>query len=132
MARKLYRQIGERIRSLRKLARLTQEQLAEQADLSVQFVGFIERGQAKPTIDTHGHARGTLPFGSLDSLEKLAAALGAPIEGFFRFQKDSLQEAKEGIQQIGRLLKSRRPEEIHLFQTLIEQVLEIYPSGKRS
>lgn len=58
--------------------------------------------------------------------------MGTPIEGFFRFQKDSSQEAKESIQQIARLLKSRRPEEARLFQGLIEQVLQTYQTGKRS
>jgi len=117
MARKLYRQIGERIRNLRKLARLTQEQLAERADLSVQFVGFIERGQAKPT---------------LDSLEKLAAALGARVEDIFRFQRGELQEAKEGIRQITRLLKNRDASEINLFRAIIEQTLQTYQPGKHS
>ena len=117
MATKVYRQIGERIRGLRKLAHLTQEQLAEKADLSVQFVGFIERGQAKPT---------------LDSLEKIGGALGVRIEDLFRFQKKGEQQTREEIQQVVRLLKNKRPEEIRLFHHLIEQVLEVFLPGKRT
>lgn len=117
MSTQLYRQIGERIRSLRKLARFTQEELAERADLSVQFVGFIERGQAKPT---------------LDSLEKLAKALRVRIEDLFRFPKNYSQQTKEEIQQIGWLLRDKRPEEIRLFHHLIEQVFEAFLPTKRT
>ena len=37
--------LGVRIRTLRKAAGLTQEQLAEIADISVNFMGYVERGQ---------------------------------------------------------------------------------------
>jgi transcriptional regulator with XRE-family HTH domain len=44
--------LGEIIRSYRKQAGISQERLAEKADLHHNFVGEIERGQKAATIDT--------------------------------------------------------------------------------
>ena len=43
--------IGEAVRYHRKAARLTQEKLAEKADLHPVYVGEIERGEETPSID---------------------------------------------------------------------------------
>jgi transcriptional regulator with XRE-family HTH domain len=43
---------GETVRRLRKQAGLSQEALAERANLSADFVGFIERGENVPTLTT--------------------------------------------------------------------------------
>ena len=43
---------GATIRRFRKEAGLTQESLAERADLSADFLGFIERGDNVPTLTT--------------------------------------------------------------------------------
>ena len=57
----LYRDFGKRVKQQRKLAQLTQEKLAEKAGISFAFVGHIERGTRKCSVDT---------------LVKLANALG--------------------------------------------------------
>ncbi len=44
--------MGQRIRRIRKEKRLTQEQLAEMADLSAPFLGHIERGSRVASLDT--------------------------------------------------------------------------------
>lgn len=48
----LYQGLGKRIRQQRKLLRMTQEQLAEQAGISLSFLGHIERGTRKASLDT--------------------------------------------------------------------------------
>lgn len=53
--------LGQRIRRYRQVKKLTQEQLAERADISASFMGHIERGSR---------------IASLDTLMKLCAALG--------------------------------------------------------
>ena len=45
-------QIGERIRSLRKRNGMTQEQLAEAANLSVPYISHMERGLKRPSLET--------------------------------------------------------------------------------
>lgn len=63
------KELGKRIRELRKLKGLTQEELGEKADLSYQFVGEVERGKVNI---------------SFDSLLKIARALEIDIGNFFR------------------------------------------------
>jgi transcriptional regulator with XRE-family HTH domain len=43
--------LGEAIRTRRKRVRLSQERLAEQADLNPKYLGEVERGRAKISID---------------------------------------------------------------------------------
>ncbi len=47
-----YQVIGERIRRSRKKAGLTQEKLAELVGISLPFLGHIERGTRKPSLET--------------------------------------------------------------------------------
>ena len=47
-----YVKLGERVRKQRILNQLTQEQLAESAGISTSFVGHIERGEKKASIET--------------------------------------------------------------------------------
>jgi transcriptional regulator with XRE-family HTH domain len=58
------RLLGEAIRVRRKQAELSQEHLAEKADLSTVFISRVERGKESP---------------SLDSLVKIAKALKARV-----------------------------------------------------
>jgi len=51
-AEALKKKFGRRVRSLRKLRDLTQEQLAEAGGISPEYVGKIERGQASPSFDS--------------------------------------------------------------------------------
>jgi transcriptional regulator with XRE-family HTH domain len=71
-AKTLKTQFGRRVRSLRKLRDLTQEQLAEAADMSPEYVGKIERGQSSPSFDAIAHLASALdvePAGLFDFSE---------------------------------------------------------------
>ena len=56
----ILQKFARKIKDLRKLNRMSQEQLAEKADLSPTYIGNLERGEQNPT---------------LTSLEKIADAL---------------------------------------------------------
>jgi transcriptional regulator with XRE-family HTH domain len=58
------RLLGETVRIKRKKAGLTQEKLAEKADLSTIFISRVERGKESPSVD---------------SLVKIARALGVRV-----------------------------------------------------
>ena len=58
------RLLGEAIRAKRKEASITQEKLAEKANLSTVFISRIERGRESPSVD---------------SLLKIAQALGVRV-----------------------------------------------------
>ena len=47
-----YRDLGARIRSVRRQMGLTQEQLAEQVGISASFLGHIERGTRVASLET--------------------------------------------------------------------------------
>lgn len=47
-----YRELGSQIRVLRRRHGLTQEQLAEMIDVSTSFIGHMERGTRKASLET--------------------------------------------------------------------------------
>lgn len=47
-----YNDLGQRVKRVRLLRELTQEQLAEKADVVNSYVGVIERGEKKASINT--------------------------------------------------------------------------------
>ena len=47
-----YVQLGKRLRIRRKVLELTQEGLAEKINVSTSFIGHIERGSRKLSVDT--------------------------------------------------------------------------------
>ena len=59
------KQLGETIRAERLARKLTQEQFAEKSDLSVNFIGNVERGEQAV---------------SLDSIVQIAAALKLTVQ----------------------------------------------------
>ena len=67
--------LGKRIQGLRQKAGITQQQLAEKADLSIKYLGEIERGLANP---------------SLSSLVNLAAALEITLPEILEFEYERL------------------------------------------
>ena len=49
---KIHQQLAENIRKVRKEKGLTQEQLAYEAELNRAYIGYIERGERNPSVDT--------------------------------------------------------------------------------
>ena len=47
-----YRKLGVRVRQQRELNEWTQAQLAEKAGVSISFIGHIERGEKKSSVET--------------------------------------------------------------------------------
>lgn len=48
----MYQKFGERVKRQRTLAQLTQEKLAQMAGISLSFLGHIERGTRKASLET--------------------------------------------------------------------------------
>jgi transcriptional regulator with XRE-family HTH domain len=51
-SRKIYRLLGEAIRTGRKRAGLSQEELAEKVNVTRNYIGMIERAEKKITLET--------------------------------------------------------------------------------
>jgi len=85
----LKRAIGRRVRTARREAGVTQEDLAARTDRSTEAVSNIERGVSLPTLDT---------------LERLAEALGAPLSFFFDVSDEAASPRRAEIEIRVRLL----------------------------
>lgn len=70
-----YQELGERLRKRRRALHFTQEQLSERAGISLSFLGHIERGSRKPSLET---------IAKLCIVLRISAdyiLLGAPVDG---------------------------------------------------
>jgi transcriptional regulator with XRE-family HTH domain len=68
----LQRKLGKRIADLRRARKLTQEQLAEALECSVEFVSLVERGVNAPSVG---------------NLERFARVLKVPVKELFSFEE---------------------------------------------
>ena len=86
--------LGKRIRDERLLLRLTLEKVSERIDKSINFLGQIERGEAKPSVET---------------LVDIANALGTTVDYLL---SDSIKTNDNNIErELNLLLKSVDDEE---------------------
>jgi transcriptional regulator with XRE-family HTH domain len=67
----LQRKLGKRIADLRRVRKLTQEELAEAVGCSVEFISLVERGVNAPSVA---------------GLEKFAKALKVEVRDLFTFE----------------------------------------------
>jgi transcriptional regulator with XRE-family HTH domain len=67
----LQKKLGKRIADLRRSRKLTQEQLAEAVDCSVEFISLVERGVNAPAVA---------------GLEKFAKVLKVEVRDLFAFE----------------------------------------------
>ncbi|MFC1863820.1 helix-turn-helix domain-containing protein [Thermodesulfobacteriota bacterium] len=102
--------LGRRIRSLRNLKGLTQQELGERADINYKFLGEIERSQQNP---------------SFNILVKIANALGVELQELFRFDHEFLDRQKVEAR-IGQLLKNIPDEDLRKILLLLQT---LYPVG---
>jgi len=95
--------LAERVRQLRKRAKLTQEALAEKAELSIQHISDLERGKGNPT---------------LQSLSRLSTALGVSLWDLVNIESHALSDAEleKGILDVFRSLN--RKNKLVMFQAI--------------
>ena len=103
-------EIGNRIRQHRKRLGLSQERLALNAGLTVSFLGDIERGIKKPTVE---------------SLEKLLRALDVSFSDFFDYETEirPLQDCS-ALEKLVLELKGRPNDEVEMIYAVVKRVLE--------
>lgn len=102
----LKRQIGGRIRALRQDQRLTQEQLAERAEIHPTFLVKIEAGQRLP---------------SLVVLQRLAGALGVPVASVVSpvDAPDGVSRAEQSLDELVALLRGCTREELEFVREFV-------------
>ena len=86
--------IGERIRAYRRQSGMSQAALAEKAGLHTTYIGQLERGEKNATIET---------------VEKVAAALGLPMDKLFANLGGTGREADRVAAECYNLISVRSP-----------------------
>lgn len=106
----VHEEIGNRIRQYRQRSGLSQEKLALNAGLTVSFLGDIERGKKKPTVE---------------SLEKLLRALNVSFLEFFDYETE-IKPIKDctALEKLGLLLQDRTNDEVEMIYSVVKRILE--------
>ena len=97
MRKELVEKLGLRIRELRKAQGLTQEQLAEKAEISYKYLGEIERGEINPGII---------------NLSKIANGLALPLKEIINVDMESRSEENLLREEILGLLAGKFPDDL--------------------
>lgn len=87
-----YAKIGNRIRQTRKLKGWSQEVLAEKCEISLSFIGHIERGTRSMSLDTFANICNVLEAGADELLWGIPGQAGLRIPDWgesFQTQEDS-------------------------------------------
>ena len=98
MPRNYLRTLGLNIRRLRKARRLTQEDVADKAELNASYYGRIERGEINVTLDT---------------LMPIAQALNVNLTEFFSDDTVDVMRLRNDITQMVKRLDSQRLRTVH-------------------
>jgi transcriptional regulator with XRE-family HTH domain len=114
----LGRAVGLRVKALRQRRGLSQEELAERIDRSLNAISSIERGRTLPNFTT---------------LERLSEVLGVPVREFFDHQPDASDNPRRA-RLMSELFSSARELTDADLELALEQVKVLSrarPKGKR-
>jgi len=100
--------LGARIKELRRIRELSQEELAEQIGVEPQHLSRIESGRSYPSIDR---------------LEKISTALKVPLKDFFEFMH--LEDSAERLDNIDALVKDLSEERQRLAYKILRSLQEM-------
>ncbi|MFB0863123.1 helix-turn-helix domain-containing protein [Paenibacillus oleatilyticus] len=105
--------IGERIRFIRKLKGLTQEELSEKAQIQHTYLSDVERGDRNA---------------SLDSLEKIIHALDIQPSDLFDFSELNVDQASleltDALEVHYNFLKSKRIDDVKMIHRITKEIFK--------
>ena len=109
MSENISDRVGAMVRRYRKRAGLSQEALALSANMGASFIGDVERGRKKPSID---------------SLEKILAVLGVSFEEFFSFTENlKPKRESEPLIKLSKELNNLTDGEINAIYNIVRQII---------
>jgi len=103
---KIAKEIGLKIRSLRKERHLTQEELAEKADVHPGYIGRLERAEINTTVDMLG---------------KISIGLGIPVYQLF-ITKAKGKEKEYLISEINEILCLQNETKLKMLKRVIADI----------
>ena len=86
------RLLSHRIRALRKQSGLSQEELADAADVSLDAIGRLERSEVTPSVET---------------LQQIAQVFQMTLAELFRFEEAKTNPLREEIEQLSLFLATK-------------------------
>jgi transcriptional regulator with XRE-family HTH domain len=110
----LVKLVGLNIREIRKMKKLTQEELSEKSGLQTSFLAGVERGERNITFET---------------LEKILIGLDVDAKTVFSFNDvapDEYFSKKETIDLILNLLLEKNIHDIRLIYKITKEIFETY------
>lgn len=114
MGEKLKKLVGSRVRDVRKSRGLTQKELAEKVSLSVNMIGYIERGEKFPSAET---------------FQKLSNALKSSVQDFFRPSLANHicdSEREVALRQLEKLLSDTPSNHIKAVNKILSEIKKLY------
>lgn len=102
-----YKAIGKRIRNERISAEITQAELAEKVNVTTAYIGQIERGERKLSVET---------------LFNIAIVLNVSVD--FLLREESHLYTASLYQQMAALLDKRSPEDVAMAVDIVKAVFE--------
>ena len=115
---KLNEIIGKRIKYIRTEKGISQEELAEAADITTNYIGQIERGQRNPTLSI---------------LENIASALGITFSELFNEFDYTVYPSIECISEVTdiiMLLETFTPEQLHHIHRILKELDQLANTKK--
>jgi transcriptional regulator with XRE-family HTH domain len=98
---------AQRIRRLRKAAKLSLEEAAERGSITGNFWGDVERGKKVPSLDT---------------IMAMAKGLGVPPSTLLQLERE--EEPRDIRKRIDSLLATCSPQQLELLHRMIKVVIE--------
>lgn len=112
----MLKRIGKRIRNSRKAQKITQEELAEMANISPSFLGMIERGHRIPSLTT---------------VSKICNSLDISVDELLELRPEILKEGKTKysagnkdvvLEKVIRLLKDKEEDDKELALRILKKL----------
>ena len=110
MDKEVLKQVGARIRVLRKEKGLSQEALGEKGGFHFSYIGQIERGEKNV---------------ALLNLAKIADALEVNLLQLFAYVEEDMRltESETDLQEIVAMLRTSNPQQIRIVKNVIQQII---------
>jgi transcriptional regulator with XRE-family HTH domain len=103
----VFKYLGQRIREERTKLRLTQEQLAEAAEVNESYIGQVERGEKNPSLET---------------VVSIANSLGVTVD--YLLQEEVKVRPNGLLDELMAVARDRGPDELRLILNICKMIGE--------
>jgi len=110
------RLLSHRIRALRKQSGLSQEELADAADVSLDAIGRLERSEVTPSVET---------------LQQIAQVFQMTLAELFRFEEAKTNPLREEIEQLSLFLATKPLSDVRFLAKMLRDTARYLEEVRR-